>query len=136
MNVRVVTAVLAAGLAMTPAARPVILAQTKPAPAAETVVAEPPAAAEAARVEASSVPPAPAAVASAAGEVRFTLTDGAAILATALSFLALSGYDASGLRYIGVKIKRVDVGVAKAFNRSELETEGGEPFQLTFRVAF
>jgi phosphatidylglycerol lysyltransferase len=29
-----------------------------------------------------------------------------AILATALSFLALSGYDASGLRYIGVKIKR------------------------------
>lgn len=29
-----------------------------------------------------------------------------AILATALSFLALSGYDASGLRYIGVRIKR------------------------------
>lgn len=29
-----------------------------------------------------------------------------AVLATALSFLALSGYDASGLRYIGVKIKR------------------------------
>lgn len=29
-----------------------------------------------------------------------------AILATALSFLALSGYDASGLRYIGVKVKR------------------------------
>lgn len=29
-----------------------------------------------------------------------------AIAATALSFLALSGYDASGLRYVGVKIKR------------------------------
>jgi phosphatidylglycerol lysyltransferase len=29
-----------------------------------------------------------------------------AIVATALSFLALSGYDASGLRYIGVRIKR------------------------------
>lgn len=29
-----------------------------------------------------------------------------AVGATALSFLALSGYDASGLRYIGVKIKR------------------------------
>lgn len=29
-----------------------------------------------------------------------------ALLATALSFLALSGYDASGLRYVGVKVKR------------------------------
>lgn len=29
-----------------------------------------------------------------------------ALLATALSFLALSGYDASGLRYVGVRIKR------------------------------
>ena len=29
-----------------------------------------------------------------------------AILATALSFLALAGYDASGLRYVGVKVKR------------------------------
>lgn len=29
-----------------------------------------------------------------------------AFLATALSFLALSGYDASGLRYVGARVKR------------------------------
>ena len=34
MNVRVLTAVLAAGVALTPAVRPVVAAQTKPAPAA------------------------------------------------------------------------------------------------------